>query len=55
MRGKKDDRIPIESINLMRSRTSKNLDGSKSFYWHYFSKGLVLEFSSSALKRKMNQ
>ena len=50
--GKEDDRIPIESINLMRSRTSKNLDGSKSFYWHYFSKGLVLEFSSSALREE---
>ena len=50
--GKEDDRIPIESINLMRSRASKNLDGSKSFYWHYFSKGLVLEFSSSALREE---
>ena len=36
----------------MRSRASKNLDGSKSFCWHYFSKGLVLEFSSSALREE---
>ena len=50
--GKEDDRIPIESINLMRSRASKNLDVSKSFFWHYFSKGLVLEFSSSALREE---
>ena len=47
--GGENNRIPIEEIDVTRSSVSKNLDGNKSFFWHYFSKGLILEFSSNAL------